>query len=70
MKGKVKAKFIGKIGKKARRKLPKQLWVSKALMFGPKVPLSEKVLRRLCFVTGIWDHVAKGRTIEGLNNFG
>ena len=40
VKGKVKAKFIGKIGKEARRKLPKQLWVPKALIShikGPKL---------------------------------
>src|SRR6185503_1312653 len=27
VKGKVKAKFIGKIGKESKKKLPKQLWV-------------------------------------------
>ena len=38
MNGKVKAKFIGKIGKEARRKLPKQLWVPKALVSHVKGP--------------------------------
>ena len=40
VKGKVKAKFIGKITKEAKKKLPKQLWVPKALVThvqGPKI---------------------------------
>ena len=32
VKGKVKAKFIGKIGKEARRNLPRKPWVPKALV--------------------------------------
>lgn len=32
VKGKVKAKFIGKLTREARRKLPKQLWIPKALV--------------------------------------
>ena len=40
VKGKVKAKFIGKLTKEAKKKLPKQLWVPKALLTyvqGPKL---------------------------------
>ena len=40
VKGKVKAKFIGKIAKESKKKLPKQLWVPKALVThvqGPKL---------------------------------
>ncbi|PVH62777.1 hypothetical protein PAHAL_3G395100 [Panicum hallii] len=46
--GKVKAKFIGKIAKESKKKLPKQLWVPKALVThvqGPKlvwVPKTQK----------------------------
>ena len=39
VKGKVKAKFIGKIAKESKKKLPKQLWIPKALVThvqGPK----------------------------------
>ena len=39
VKGKMKAKFIGKITKESKKKLPKQLWVPKALVThvqGPK----------------------------------
>ena len=32
MKGKVKAKFIGKFAKESRKKFPKQLWVPIALV--------------------------------------
>ena len=48
VKGKVKAKFIGKITKEAKKKLHKQLWVPKALVThvqGPKlvwVPKTQK----------------------------
>jgi hypothetical protein len=48
VKGKVKAKFIGKIAKESKKKLPKQLWVPKALVThvqGPKlvwVPKTQK----------------------------
>jgi hypothetical protein len=48
VKGKVKAKFIGKIAKESRKKLTKQLWVPKALVThvqGPKlvwVPKTQK----------------------------
>ncbi|PVH35493.1 hypothetical protein PAHAL_7G199100 [Panicum hallii] len=48
VKGKVKAKFIGKIAKQSKKKLPKQLWVPKALVThvqGPKlvwVPKTQK----------------------------
>ena len=48
VKGKVKAKFIGKITKESKKKLPKQLWVPKALVThvqGPKliwVPKTQK----------------------------
>jgi hypothetical protein len=40
VKGKVKAKFIGKLDREAKKKLPKQLWVPKALVThvqGPKL---------------------------------
>ena len=37
---------------------------------GPKVPLSEKVLRSLCFITRTLDQVAKECTFEGLYSFG
>ena len=40
VKGNVKAKFIGKIAKESKKKLPKQLWVPKALVThvqGPKL---------------------------------
>ena len=39
-------------------------------MLGPNVPLSEKVLRSLCFITGTLDHVAKECTFKGLHDFG
>ena len=39
-------------------------------MLGPKVPLSEKVLRRLCFVTGTSAQVTRKSLIEGLDSFG
>ena len=48
VKGKLKAKFIGKITMEAKKKLPKQLWVPKALVThvqGPKlvwVPKTQK----------------------------
>ena len=48
VKGKVKAKFISKIAKESKKKLPKQLWVPKALVThvqGPKlvwVPKTQK----------------------------
>ncbi|PVH66915.1 hypothetical protein PAHAL_1G382100 [Panicum hallii] len=48
VKGKVKAKFIGKIAKESKKKLPKQFWVPKALVThvqGPKlvwVPKTQK----------------------------
>ena len=38
MKGKVKAKFIDKITKEGRKKLPRQLWVPKALVTHVKGP--------------------------------
>jgi len=40
VKGKVKAKSIGKLTREAKKKLPKQLWVPKALVThvqGPKL---------------------------------
>ena len=48
VKGKVKAKSIGKLTREAKKKLPKQLWVPKALVThvqGPKlvwVPKTQK----------------------------
>ena len=48
VKGKVKANFIGKLTKESRKKFPKQLWVTKALVThvqGPKlvwVPKTQK----------------------------
>ena len=45
VKGKVKAKFIGKITKETKKKLPKQLWFPKALVthvHGPKLVWAPK----------------------------
>jgi len=50
VKGKVKAKFIGKIAKESKKQLPKQLWVPKALVThvqGPKliwIPKTQKMI--------------------------
>ena len=37
---------------------------------GSKVLFSEKVLRHLCFITGISAQVAKASMFEGLDTFG
>jgi hypothetical protein len=46
VKGQIKARFIGKLTKDKKKKLPKQLWVPKALVThvqGPKLDLLMRV---------------------------